>query len=116
MTLWSKLKLTVSSNHELIEHLLLGLVGAEQKRLEDGVHVVNSCHHALATVAAASVADLARLVSAGRRAGGHGCAEHALLGPKVNLDGGVSTGVKDLPGEDVLDALRNKSCEDEVRK
>jgi len=76
-------------------------------------HVRSVMHHAavcrlfLLTLAAplalVAIAELAGLVGAGRRAGGHNGAVQAGLGDDVDLDGRVAAGVVDVTGVDLAD-------------
>src|SRR3546814_763798 len=67
--------------------------------------LLDRLQHALAAIALlVAVAQLDRLVGAGRGAGGHGgAAEGAALQSDVDLDGRIAPGVQDLPGLNIDD-------------
>ena len=83
--------------------LVLGLHAAD--RLEDlAVDGFDRALDALAEEARAAVAQLDRLVRAGRGAGGHGGAAHrAVFEHDVDLDGRVAAAVENLAADDVDD-------------
>lgn len=67
------------------------------------LHRTSSSTLTLATpLALVAIAELARLVGAGGCAGGHNGAVQAGFGDDVDLDGGVTTGVVDVAGVDLL--------------
>ena len=94
---------TVGLEHGLIDGALVGNVDADDGILEGAVDVGDGLEDALAHVAAATVAELDGLVHAGGGTGGDGGGEGAVGGGDVDLDGGVATGVDDLPADDVRD-------------
>src|SRR6202000_1012452 len=83
--------------------LVLRIHAAE--RVED--FAVDGAHgllDALAAVALSAVAQLDRLMRAGRRAGrNRGAAEGAVLEADIDLDRGIAAAIEDFPGSDVDD-------------
>ncbi len=95
----------VERDHGLVDvDLALGLETAD--RFEDlAVDRFDGLLHALAAVAPlVAVAQLDRLVDAGRGAGGHRrAAERAVFQNYVDLDGGIAAAVKDFAADDIDD-------------
>ena len=108
----SLVRRAVEGDHRLVDRdLILGIHAAD--RVEDLVlHRLDGLEHALAVVAAlVAVAQLDRLVGAGRGARGHGgAAERTVLEKDIDLDGGVAAAVENLAGGDVGDRGHGRSC------
>ena len=94
----------VEGDQRLVDDALVGGVEAKELLGDLVVHVVDGLQHGLAAVAVAAVAQLDRLVLAGRSARGHrgapGCAGLEL---DLDLDRGVAPRVEDLSADDVDD-------------
>ena len=99
----------VELDQPLVERLLLVALHAADGLEDLAVHVRDRLRHGLAAVGVAAVAQLDRLVDAGRRARWNGCAARdAGLEADVDLDGGVAPGVEDLAGADVGDTAHSE--------
>ncbi len=93
-----------------VERLLVEPVEAGELACDLAVHVRDRFRHALAAPLGAAVAQLDRLVHAGRGAGGHrGAAERAGGELDVDLDGRVAARVEDLAAVQALDRA-HPSC------
>ena len=87
-----------------VETLLVGRVAAPRERGELAVHVADRLRDGLAAERGAAVAQLDRLVHAGRRTRGNRCAaDSSGLELDVDLDGRVAARVENLAGVDGSD-------------
>mmetsp|Transcript_97451 Transcript_97451/g.284570 ORF Transcript_97451/g.284570 Transcript_97451/m.284570 type:complete len:448 (-) Transcript_97451:47-1390(-) len=91
-------------HHELINLVLLPNIHANELGSDDVVHVGDGLEHAFAQQPPlVAVAELERLVDAGRRAAGDRRPELVRRRAQVHLHGRVAPGVEDLAGADALD-------------
>ena len=95
----------VELDQRVVDEALLAGVEAEDRLADFGVDVLDGFGDALAEIArGVAVAQLDRLLRAGRRAGRDGrAAGHAGLEDHVGFDGGIAAGIEDLAGDDVDD-------------
>ena len=95
----------VKIDHQIVDPHLLGRLDAADRIEDFALGVGHGLPHALAAVAAGiAVAQLHRLMRAGRGAGGHGgAALGARFEDHVDLDGGIAPAVEDFTAEDVGD-------------
>ena len=94
----------------LVDEPLLERVDAVEQVGDLAVHVADRGGDALAAVALAAVAQLDRLVLAGRGTGRHGGpADGPAVERDLDLDGGVATRVEDFTADDADDLTHGTS-------
>ena len=95
----------VEVDQPLVDQPLLAGLVADELGADDVQDAVDGLGHALAAVALAAVAQLHRLEGAGGRAAGHGGpGDRPVVEGDLDLDGGVSARVEDLPRAYGIDA------------
>jgi len=106
----TKLALVVSAIkglHGIVNGDLVDRVHANNAAGNDGVNVVNGLEDRLAKVLGlVAITKLNSLMDTSGGTGGDSGPEHTLVGVDIGLDGRVTAGINDLPGDDLGDGSR----------